>query len=381
MGRRVVKAGLAAGAALMLAACGGGSDPSTVANSGGAEGGGRNGGAGEAGSGGVKTAPLDQAGTLTVSFCHPIPGASGKDAYGLTLRSYSVKDGSVAAERNVVLPDGAEPASACGDDGPDYDAATAFNKDYTQVAVIVSASTDRAAAVDLATGKEISPPAKDTFSQPVENDGAAFHPVTGRLWYDLEQGDNEVASRDPKGGPSTEERFTRDKIPGLLKQDVQTAQTVLAIGHGNAPVAPGGGAVAMGNTTFGLSLNQVSAPGEYEYLTPIKTAGLEEKSVFCEPSFWRDATTLVCEFKQLTFSADYKAVLKTQNLVPENDRLNLSPVSSPDGKSFAFLSKGDDRQWGLFRGDYSGGQPVKIGNVDMPLDGSEKHRTSLLRWN
>ncbi|MFI9230612.1 hypothetical protein [Streptomyces rimosus] len=74
--------------------------------------------------------------------------------------------------------------------------------------------------------------------------------------------------------------------------------------------------------------------------------------------------------------------MKTEDLAPKNDRVSLPPVPSPDGKSFAFLSKGEGGQWTLFRGDFTGGaQPVKIANVGQPLDGAYKHRTSLIRWN
>ncbi|MFI8521378.1 hypothetical protein ACIGEZ_26680 [Streptomyces sp. NPDC085481] len=382
MGRRIVKAGLAAGAALMLAACGGGSDPAAIGSTGGADGGGKNGGAGEGGSdGGVKTAPLGRPGTLTVSFCHDIPNGNGGELYALTVRSLSAKDAAVVAERSLVLPEGVEPTSGCGSDGPDHDESSAFNKDFTQVAAIVSATTDRAAAFDLTTGQEISPPDKDTFAKPPKNDGAAFHPVTGRLWYDLHDSATGYASRDPKGGPSTEERVAEDKVPDLVKRDGATANTILAI-NGDSVATPQGGIVATGNSTFGLHLSRVDTLRSDGFLSEIETVGLGEKEEWCEPSFWRDATTLVCsEFKQLTFSADYKKVLKTEQLVPENDRISLPPVLAPDGKSFAFLSHGEDDQWALFRGDFSGGQPVKIGNVDRPIDGAEHHRTALVRWS
>ncbi len=75
-------------------------------------------------------------------------------------------------------------------------------------------------------------------------------------------------------------------------------------------------------------------------------------------------------------------MVRTEDLVPENDRVGLPPVPSPDGKGFAFLSKGEGGQWALFRGSFTGGgRPVKVANVDQPLDGADKHRTSLVRWN
>ncbi|MFH8749522.1 hypothetical protein ACH4GK_26850 [Streptomyces rimosus] len=74
--------------------------------------------------------------------------------------------------------------------------------------------------------------------------------------------------------------------------------------------------------------------------------------------------------------------MKTEDLVSKNDRVSLPPVPSPDGKDFAFLSKGEGWQWALCRRDFTGGaQPVKVATVDQPLDGADKHRTSLVRWH
>ncbi|GGU09192.1 MULTISPECIES: hypothetical protein [Streptomyces] len=390
MGRRIVRAGLAAGAALLLAGCGGGTDPADAAGSGGASGGGKNGGgeAGPAGGGDPRTASLAQPDTLTVSFCHTIPSGDGGEVYGLTLRSFSAKDGAFVGERSTVLPADVEPTAGCEEDGPGHGVGTAFNKDLTLVAGIVSASTDRAAAFDLATGKELAPPDPDSFAKRPKNNGAAFHPVTGRLWYDMQhhdfESDDPVASRDPKGGPKTEETVPFEKLPDLLGTDGPTATTILATDGIHGPAVPRGGIVAGYSMGAGVHLNRVDRDGDVgagSFLTDIETKGLDGTSLNCRPSFWRDATTLVCEFKQITFTADYAKVVKTEDLIPENDRTNLPPVLSPDGKSFAFLSKGENDRWGLFRGDFSGAEPVKITDVDPPIDGSDEHRESLVRWN
>lgn len=371
------------GAALLLAACGGGAD-----TAGGAEAAGDGGGA----SGGeVKKASLAQPGALTAAFCHPVPsGGDGGKVYGLTLRSYSAKNGAVVAERSTVLPRGVEPTAVCAKAGPAKGAGLAFNKDLTQVAGIARAGTvDRAAAFDLTTGKEVAPPDPDAFTKRAKNTDAVFHPVTGRLWYNEQphgfRSSDPVVSRDTKAGVASEQRVPYEKIPSLLKQDGPTAATVLATSGVHGRAVPSGGVVATGAQSGGVRLKRVADKGwsgADAFLTDLETKGLGEDGPDCAPSFWRDATTLVCEFKQITVTADYKKVVRTEDLVPENDRVGLPPVPSPDGKGFAFLSKGEGGQWALFRGSFTGGgRPVKVANVDQPLDGADKHRTSLVRWN
>ncbi|MFF9853790.1 hypothetical protein [Streptomyces litmocidini] len=384
MGRRIVKAGLAAGAALMLAGCGGGSDPTAVAGTGG----GGEAGQGDGDGGASRTASLAQPGSLTVAFCQTLDSGDGGRAYQVILRSFAAKDGAFVGERSTTLPTGTEPAAGCESDGPSYRVSTAFDKGLTLVAGIVDG--DRAAAFDLATGREVGAPDPDSFTKRPDGSGAAFHPVTGRLWYDLGRHDYEatysLASRDPRGGLKTEENTPAEKIPGLLKQDGPTAETVLATDHVHGAVVPAGGIVATSSTDDGVRLSKVAPEGvgvgAGTYLTEIATEGLDDDAQeFCEPAFWRNATTLVCDFKQLTFSADYKKLLKTEDLVPENDRINGQPVLAPDGKSFAFLSKGEDGRRGLFRGDFSGGAPVKITSVDPPVPDEDHLRTTLIRWN
>ncbi|MFI8767793.1 hypothetical protein ACIGN6_23180 [Streptomyces sp. NPDC053792] len=385
MGRHIIKAGLAAGAALMLAGCGGGSDPVTGTG----VGGGSEAGQGDGDGGASRTAALAQPGSLAVAFCQTVEDGTGGRSYQVILRSFAAKDGAFVGERATAMPPDAEPITGCDDDGPSYRVSTAFDKDLTLVAGLVNG--DRAAAFDLATGREVGAPDPDSFTKRLDNGGVAFHPVTGRLWYDNGRIDDEttgaLASRDPKGGLKTEENTPFEKIPDLLKQDGPTAETVLATDDIHAVAVPAGGIVATSSTNGGVRLSGVSPKGQNGigagvYLTDIATAGLDDENpTFCEPAFWRNATTLVCDFKQLTFSADYKKLLKTEDLVPENDRISGQPVLSPDGKSFAFLSRGEDRREGLFRGDFSGGAPVKITNVDPPVADEDNLRTTLIRWN
>ncbi|SED15639.1 PD40 domain-containing protein [Streptomyces sp. TLI_105] len=383
MGRRIVKAGLAAGAALMLAGCGGGSDPAAVAGTGGAGG---EAGQGDGDGGASRTASLAQPGSLTVAFCQTLESDGGGQSYQVILRSYAAKDGAFVGEHAIAMRHDAEPAAVCEGDGPSTN--TAFNKDLTLVAALVNG--DRAAAFDLTTGQEVGAPDPDAFTKRPDNGGVAFHPVTGRLWYDMGRVDSDatgaVASRDPKGGLKTEENTPFEKVPDLLKKDGPTAETVLATDDIHAVAVPAGGIVATYSTDNGVRLNKVGPGsggiGAGVYLTEIAPTGLDEDNrEMCVPSFWRNATTLVCEFKQLTFSADYKKLLKTEDLIPENDRINSQPVLSPDGKSFAFLSKGEDGRRSLFRGDFSGGAPVKITTVDAPVADEDNLRTTLIRWN
>ncbi|MEN2416853.1 hypothetical protein AABB02_01945 [Streptomyces rimosus] len=222
-----------------------------------------------------------------------------------------------------------------------------------------------------------------------KNTDAVFHPVTGRLWYNEQphgfRSSDPVVSRDTKAGATSEQRVPYAKIPSLLRQDGPTAATVLATSGVHGRAVPSGGVVATGAQTGGIRLTRVADKGwsgADACLTDLDTKGLGEDGPDCAPSFWRDATTLVCEFEQITVTADHKKVVKTEDLAPKNDRVGLPPVPSPDGKSFAFLPKGEGGQWALFRGDFTGGaQPVKVANVDQPLDGADKHRTSLIRWN
>ncbi|MFF8279676.1 hypothetical protein ACF05T_26790 [Streptomyces lateritius] len=386
MGRRIAKAGLAASAALLLAACGGGTDPTTVGSSGS---GGAGAGKGETGGGDAKTASLAQPNTVTLSFCHKIEYGGGGRDYALTVESLSLKDGSIVATRSTVLPNGVEPARGCPTSesgGPQHQVALAFNKDYTLVAGMKGMS--RAGAWDVATGKEVGAPDPDAFSKRPKNRGVAFHPVTGRLWYDMGEHDyqssDDVASRDPKAGLTSEERVAYEKLGDLMKLDGPTATTVLATDDSDYVAAPDGGIVA-GGSADGMWLSRVKAEGRVganDFLEPIETGGLDAPELGCKPVFWRDATTLVCdEFQQVTFSADYKKVVKTEKLIPANDRSNSDPVLAPDGKSFAFLSEGENGKKGLFRADFvPGGEPVKIADVEEPAD-APHHLTYLLRWN
>ncbi len=372
----------------MLAGCGGGSDPAAVAGTGG--GGGGEAGQGDGDGGASRTASLAQPGSLTVAFCQTLESDGGGESYQVILRSFASKDGAFVGERSTALPPDAEPAAGCDGDGPSYRTDTAFDKNLTLVAGLVD--MDRAAAFDLATGREVGAPDPDSFTKRPENGGVAFHPVTGRLWYDMQSNDfqstDPLGSRDPKGGLKTEEKTPFEKIPDLLEQDGPTAVTALATDDIHAVAVPDGGIVATAGTNTGVRLSRVDRSragggvGAGAYLADIATEGLDDDSpTYCEPAFWRNATTLVCDLKQLTFSTDYKKLLKTEDLVPENDRTNGQPVLAPDGKSFAFLSRGEDGREGLFRGDFSGGAPVKITSVDPPVPDTEHLRTTLIRWN
>ncbi|GHE60687.1 hypothetical protein GCM10017771_83870 [Streptomyces capitiformicae] len=117
-------------------------------------------------------------------------------------------------------------------------------------------------------------------------------------------------------------------------------------------------------------------------LTDITNNDLSGREL-CDPAFWRDDTTLVCGLQQLTLTSDYSSVAETKELVPANDRSNSTPVPSPDGKSFAFLSSGEGGTVTLFKGDLDSpvAQPVKVADLEPPLDGSDDHRETLVRWN
>ncbi|MFG2342042.1 hypothetical protein [Streptomyces yangpuensis] len=387
MGRQF-RSGLAvAGAMLLLSACGGGTDSGTDGALGDLPGQGSN--------KDVKKATLAQKGTVSAMFCTTRPDAEGRTVYGVTVRSYAVKDGALVAERSSVLPSRFKPTSSCKGDGPGLPAHYQFNKDLTMLAGLSKGS--RATAVDTSTGLEIAPPDQDSFGKDLKPNAVVFHPVTGQLWYDSDPDNYGVKLpryfRDPKNVAASQQMVPYAQLTGHMAKDKETAATILAAGKNDSPVSPSG-VVAQGHTTEGLGLFRVDAGGD-GLLKELKSAALRVPGPqqgdtglkqHCDPAFWRDDTTLVCRhdsLRQLTFSADYQRVAKTEKLLPESNRGVGEPTPSPDGKSFAFISKTDSNQWVLYRSDFAtpGAQPVKIADLEPPLDGADDHRVSLIRWN
>lgn len=366
---RLVQAGIAAGAALLLTACGGGAaeeDGKTAT-----------GGGSKKKTTDVTKASLAQKDSLTVAWCHEMP-----QAYGLTLRSYSAKDGSVVAERQTVLPAEVIPETVCdADDDGGVGASYAFNKDFSMVAGIRDADLKkRAGAYDLTSGEEVSPPPADEFTERPDNPGAAFHPVTGMLWAQqgVYEGEVNVVTRDAKKGYSTEKTLSTAEA---LSQDAITTATVRAATGSPVPLTPNGAVDAYwsdDDLVDGLGLSRVKPDGEDE-VVDTKQDGLER----CRPAYWRTNTSLVCSLRELSFSSDYTTIVKDEELVPANDRSNGTPVPSPDGKGFAFISESEDRLV-LFRVDFTSGgaaQPVKVADLEAPLDGAADHVETLVRWN
>ncbi|MDW8803713.1 hypothetical protein P1P68_02535 [Streptomyces scabiei] len=372
--RRLVHAGVAAGAALMLTACGGGAtegDGKAAAD-----------GGSKKKATDIKAASLAQKDSLTVAWCHVIPqGEDDDDAlFGLTLRSYSVKDGSVVAERSTVLPTDVTPKRVCNSGGNDG-ATWGFNKDISLVVGTKEAEfKKRAGAYDLTTGEEVSPPPADEFTERPDSPGAAFHPVTGLLWVrqGVYEGETDYATRDAKKGYSTEKRMSDE---AALSQDATTTATAKAAAGSSGALTPNSSVQAWWNDddlrTSGLNLERV----EDEEL--IENKQLDDR-LACKPAFWRTNTSLVCGLREITFTSDYTSVVSDKELVPANDRDNGTPILSPDGKTFAFISEGEDDQLALFRADFTSGgtaQPVKVADLETPLDGSDDHIETLVRWN
>ncbi|ULR52359.1 hypothetical protein [Streptomyces deccanensis] len=371
---RLVQTGIAAGAALLLTACGGGAaeeDGKAAVDSG-----------GKKKVTDVKAASLAQKGSLTVAWCHVIPqGEDDDDAlFGLTLRSYSVKDGSVVAERHAILPTDVTPKRVC-DPGGNDGATWAFNKDLSLIVGIKEAEfKERAGAYDLTTGEEVSPPPADEFTERPDSSGAAFHPVTGLLWVrqGVYEGETDYATRDAKKGYSTEKRLSDE---AAFSQDATTTATARAAAGSHAALTPNGSVEAWWNDddlrTSGLGLERV---GDDEL---IENKQLDDGPA-CRPAFWRTNTSLVCGLREIVFSSDYKSVVSDEELVPANDRDNGTPLLSPDGKGFAFISEGEGDRLALFRADFTSGgnaQPVKVADLEAPLDGSDDHIETLVRWN
>lgn len=385
--KRLVQAGIAAGAALLLTACGSGSGDGGSGTAAAANGGGKK-------STDVKTASLAQADSLTVAYCHEIPSGNDEDpVYGLTLRSYSTKNGALVAERSTVLPGDVEPMTVC-ESGDFRSLSTfAFNKDLTLVAGITDAGESRrAAAYDVSTGKEVSPPDPDAFTERAANKSAAFHPTTGILWYDEENtdsGEDGLGSRDARDGYSTEKHLTTSQAAGVVTRDAASTATALAANAWPHAVTPSGAIAAdlsdIPASGLTLALDRVTSDGGSSggyKLTDLATKGLDGRET-CAPAFWRDESHLVCGMQQITLAPDYSKVVKNEDLVPANDRSNMTPVPSPDGKRFAFLSGGEGGKLTLYQGDLAslGAQPVKIADLEPPMDGSAEHLETLVRWN
>ncbi|MEU7071982.1 hypothetical protein AB0B30_26000 [Streptomyces narbonensis] len=380
MGRRF-RSGLAlAAATLLLSACGESGDT------------GLDGALGDAPKGvaDVKKAPLGQEGTISLMFCTDRPDSQGDTVFGVTLRSFSAKDGKLVAERYAVTPSDFEPASGCEGDGPTKPATSAFSKDLSMLAGISDSS--RAAAVDTATGQEIAPPDPDAFGKDLGVEDVAFHPETDELWYNSDPdhiGSSEpMYFRDVKGGPATQKSVPYEQIGARLAKGGAMARTILAADGYQSPISPSG-VVAIHNDSEGLGLWRPNIGGD-QHLKQFESAALgkgnNDKPENCNPAFWRDDTTLVCHYDsltQLTFSPDHQRVTKTVELLPESDRNTVDPTPSPDGKSFVFLSRNANDQWVLYRSEFAtpGAQPVKVAALDLPIDGADDHRVSLVRWN
>ncbi|SFO14539.1 hypothetical protein SAMN04487980_10821, partial [Streptomyces sp. cf124] len=325
---------------------------------------------------------LAQEGSLTVAWCHEIPAGEDDVSYGLTLRSYSATDGSVVAEHQTVLPADVQPETVCEDDDDGVGASYAFNKDFSMVAGIRDPDfKKRAGAYDLSSGEEVSPPPEDEFTERLDNPGVAFHPVTGMLWAQqgIYEGEVGFVTRDAKKGYSTEKSLS---IAEAFSQDAATTATAKAAKGSPLPITPNGAVDAWwgdGDIEAGIGLSRIRPDGEDEVIE-IKQ---DKLGMRCTPAFWRTNTSLVCDLRQITFTSDYTSVVSDEELVPANDRFNSAPIASPDGKGFAFISESEDRL-GLFRVDFTSGgaaQPVKVADLEAPLDGAADHVETLVRWN
>ncbi|MFF5789317.1 hypothetical protein ACFY8P_30620 [Streptomyces sp. NPDC012693] len=382
--RRHFRSGLAlAGATMLLSACGDGGGQ------------GVDGALGDVplkdskGVADVKTAPLAQPGTVSVMFCTDRPDVEGRTVYGVTLRSFSAKDGKLVAERSTVTPSRFEPATGCPGDGPEVPTSLAFDKGLTMMAGLSKGS--RAAVVDTSTGAEIAPPDPDAFDKDLETEQVVFHPVTNQLWYNSDVNGSGYKApqyfRDPRAAAATAQLVPYEQLGEHVAKDRATAAAVLAADGYDSPVSPSGVVATTNAEGLGLARADRGAEG---FLKEIESAALRkgnnDKPEHCDPAFWRDDTTLVClhdSLTQVTFSPDYQRVTKTVELLPESDRATTDPTLSPDGKSLVFLSKNAGDQWVLYRADFAspGAQPVKIAALDLPIDGADDHRVSLIRWS
>lgn len=254
--------------------------------------------------------------------------------------------------------------------------------------MLAAIGDDRVMVVDLNTGKELGPPDPDAFETKPFASNAAFHPVTDEVWYatrpDRTSTNVTIRHRDPSGGMATEQSIPEAKIPAEQAKDLVTADTIQSALGSRAPISPSG-VIASSDADGQLQLGRMKAGEPESPETPALSGG---DGVRCDPALWIDDTRLVCRhdtLQQITLSADHRSVVKTEGLIPENDKNDKNPglpVLSEDGKSLYFLADNANRQEVLYRVDLAspGAKPKKIAALDPPVDTTHHSSASTDPW-
>ena len=327
--------------------------------------------------------------------------ATGQGGGSVTLSAISLSTGRTVATRSVLLPPNATPSQPCITDGSataGQPARQMFDRTFTNMAVTVSDSSTGgtlATAVNIQTGQLMPTASPQGFASTPEQDAPVFD-VTGEdLWY-----------ADPASGVIV----SHDLQSGSMVVRGHASADAVAVSHGRFwplssddywAVAPDGSHIIASDSTgmylagTGVDLsNYAGGIGS----GPAQVASIGTSSTFanvlpgsdstgCQaPAEWADSTHLLCHHSGnlalITFSRQLTSVTSLQpNLLPETDLVNFSPVMSPDGRSFAFLSL-QGTVVTLYRQALApGSTPAKVAVV--PSSGSSANVLAplLLQWN
>lgn len=238
----------------------------------------------------------------------------------------------------------------------------------------------QASLVDVKTGTVApAPSASGGFGSTPRVRHAAFHPASDELWY-VDPGNDQVASYDPPSGRTT----VRGPAPGGTDEVALGASAFWPLyGTEEVVVAPDGKHVVVRELDWTISL--VPAGGTVDDAPVLGDSSIRDSipgpSVECrQPQVWLDDQNLLClaggiiqSFTLVTFAPGRGAITGGRDdLLPETNRMNFSPVPSPDGKSFAFLSQ-QGQQVTLFRQALTpGSTPAKVADIEPPTPADEE---------
>jgi hypothetical protein len=322
------------------------------------------------------------------------------DQGGITLSAISMTTGRIVASREISLPSEVTQSQSCTSTTGEtsmFPVRQMFDRTFTHMAVLVSdppSNGQLAAVLNLQTGQVASLSAPGGFTSAPQQQRPQFDPVTQMVWY-----------ADPT---STQ---IGEFAPGAREAEVkaQSYASSVAVANGNFwpaigsdwAISPDGKHIVITNDLDPLSGMYLAGPGAIlsdgvdinSGSTGVESFGGDSglpgsDLVECSaPAAWLDSTHLLCydpwsdsNFGLVTFSATMTSVAGFRpNLLPATDRTNVSAVSSPDGRSFAFLSL-EGNILSLYRESLVPGSiPVKI--ADVSTGGDSPQFPSPLQWN
>ena len=341
-------------------------------------------------------------GTVVMVWCPD--SATSQGGGRVTLSAISVSTGRTVAMRSVPLPSNATPSQPCTTDGSataDQPTRQMFDRTFTNMAVTVSDPSTQGTlvtAVNIQTGKLMPAAPPQGFASTPRQDHAVFD-VTGEdLWY-ADSVSGEIFSRSLQSGST-------------VVRGHPSAADAVAVSHGRSwalnfnddwAVAPDSRHIVASNSSGGMYLAGVGADlsnsiGDIGSSTAraasigpgLALAGMlpGSGSTNCRaPAEWVDSTRLLCyspggNLALMTFSPGLTSVTSWRpDLLPQTNLVNFSPVISPDGRSFAFLSL-QGTVVTLYRQALApGSTPVKIAVVPSSGPSGNVLAPLLLQWN